>query len=232
MGLDKITYASGQFCQFKLADGKRLYLETLPEKVRIKKIILGLVPTKKVWEFNFSFYIRTVGEAWDLSKEILDLVLDSIDNCKTFDELQRRLNNETTTLLNQYIQENKLRVYRIGVEKLGRFAVKKYLDSSPLARDAAKIPLEVANIVGNYGKVLEESSNLGNLLHPLSKLPYPKEKIENALKTALGCVTDEYLSKAYQVALFSLEDFIPDDEVPKNREENKRAWMARRFPKV
>jgi hypothetical protein len=79
--MKKITYVIGQYSQFELDDGVRFFLETLPEKVRIKKMVLGFIPTKTLWEFRFPFYIRTVGAAWDLAKEILDLILQSIDEC-------------------------------------------------------------------------------------------------------------------------------------------------------
>jgi hypothetical protein len=87
--MKKITYVIGQYSQFELDDGVGFFLEPLPEKVRIKKMVLGFIPTKTPWEFRFPFYTRTVGEAWALAKEMLDLILQSID------ELHSRNSNIT-----------------------------------------------------------------------------------------------------------------------------------------
>ncbi len=49
--MKNITYVIGQYSQFKLDEGVRFFLETLPEKVRIKKMVLGFIPAKTLWEF-------------------------------------------------------------------------------------------------------------------------------------------------------------------------------------
>jgi len=125
--MQKITYVKGQYSQIKLYDGSRIFVETLPEMIRVRKMILGIIPTKTIWQFRFPFYIRTVGEAWELAKEILDLVINSIDDCKKIGELEQKLRNKTTPLLNNYVQNNEERAYQIGIEKLGSFAAKNTL---------------------------------------------------------------------------------------------------------
>ena len=57
--MKKITYVIGQYSQIKLEDGSRAFIEILPERVRAKKMVLGVIPTKTIWEFIFPFYIRT-----------------------------------------------------------------------------------------------------------------------------------------------------------------------------
>jgi len=228
--MKKITYVAGQYSQFKLNNGTRFFLETLPEKVRIKKMALGFIPTKKLWEFQFPFYIRTVEKAWDLAKEIMDLVLESIENCKTLNELEHRLNSEIAPLLKDFVEKNKARAYQMGVESLGGFAAERYLKSSPILRDAVAIPHEEMDIIGDYGKILENlpAKESSKLLHPLSLLPDPKDKIEKALKRALGIAQDKEIRSHLETALIALGDFIPDDEVPEDPEENMKVWLSRK----
>lgn len=220
--MEKITYIKGQYSQLKLEDGSRILVETLPEMVRVKKMILGIIPTETVWEFKFYFYIRTVGEAWDLAKEILDLVLASIENCKTIEEIRKTLRSKTNQLLAEYVKSNEERAITIGIEKLGSFAAKKYLGRFQKFKDVIAIPSDIMQIIGEYGKVLEELGGMG--LHPISKLPYSKDKIKNALNVALKIVTDKEFKGHLEMALSALENFVPDNEVPKNLVDNLKAW--------
>jgi hypothetical protein len=66
------------------------------------------------------------------------------------------------------------------------------------------------------------------LLRPLSKLPYPKKKIERALKTALGIAKDQTLKDQLELVLVCLEDFIPDVSVPEDPDENFKSWVSRK----
>lgn len=215
--MKKVTYIAGQYSQLKLDEGSRIFLETLPKKIRIKKMFLGIIPTKTIWEFKFPFYIRTVGEAWDIAKEVLDIVLESIKDSNGIKELEQKLKSETTLLLNTYIDNNEARAYQIGIEKLGSFAAKKYIQSSPILKDTMAIPSDIMDIIGDYGKVLEDLPKEGdnNFFHPISKLPHSKEKIENALNTALKIAKDGQMIKHLKLVLAALKTFIPDDEVQK-----------------
>lgn len=227
--MEKITYVKGQYSQIKLDDSSRIFVETLPEVIRIKKLVLGIIPTKTIWEFKFPFYIRTVGEAWSLAEEILDMVLDSIKNCKTLVEAKDKLENRTNQTLSEYVRDNEEKAYNIGIEKLGTFAAKKYLGRSQKLKDAVSIPADVMTIIGDYGKILEDLHTNGDkrLLRPISELPHPKEKIERSLKTALKIAKDPALINHLKIALITLEDFVPDNEVPQNAEDNLRAWAER-----
>jgi len=92
------------------------------------------------------------------------------------------------------------------------------------------LPKEVSDIVGGYGTLLNEMGREKKckLLRPLSKLPYPKKKIERALKTALEIAKDETLKNQLELVLVCLEDFIPDDEVPEDPDENFKSWVSRK----
>ena len=73
-------------------------------------------------------------------------------------------------------------------------------------------------------KYSENSLSLFPLLHPASKLPYPKEKIKEALKKALSKIKDKQIMTALLTVLITLEEFIPDNEIPKDREEEVREY--------
>jgi len=105
----------------------------------------------------------------------------------------------------------------------------KDTDASKL-QDFLALPKEVRDIVGGYGTLLNEMGREKKckLLRPLSKLPYPKKKIERALKTALGIAKDETLKNQLELVLVCLEDFIPDDKVPEDPDENFKSWVGRK----
>ena len=78
--MKRVTYTEGQYSQIKLDDGSRVFVEILPERVQTKKMILGIIPTRIIWKFVFPFYIRTAIEAWESSKMILDIILETTKN--------------------------------------------------------------------------------------------------------------------------------------------------------
>lgn len=100
-------------------------------------------------------------------------------------------------------------------------------DASML-QDFLAFPDEISDIVGEYGNLLDEMirEKSGKLLRPLSELPNPKEDIEKAHKTALEIAKDETLKNQLERALIYLEDFIPDDEVPEDPDENLKSWLS------
>lgn len=102
-------------------------------------------------------------------------------------------------------------------------------DASKL-QDFLALPKEISDIVGQYGTLLNEMGRekKGKLLRPLSKLPYPKKKIGRALKTALEIAKDKALKNQLELVLVCLEDFIPDDEVPEDPDENFKSWVSRK----
>ena len=99
------------------------------------------------------------------------------------------------------------------------------LESSSKMHDLTIIPQDTWGILGDYGKLLENLPTT-NPLRPLSLLPHPKDKIENALKTAIGTSKDKEIRSVLETNLLFLEDFIPDNEVPKDFEENFKMWCS------
>jgi hypothetical protein len=92
-------------------------------------------------------------------------------------------------------------------------------------RDLLEIPGYAMEVVGAYSKVLAEDPRL---LRPLSALPYPKTRIEEALQVAMRNASDPGIRRNLDTALEALKDFIPDRDVPTDPEENAKAWFAHR----
>jgi hypothetical protein len=206
----RVTYVSGKYSQLGLDDGSRVFIETLPEKVRVKKMILGAIPSKTIWEYKFPFYIRTVGSAWTLAEQVLNLVLESVKDCTTIHGLTKRLVHDTVRILNVFVDQNEPQAHLMGIEKLGIVGAKKSIESSPTMRDAAAIPSEIMGIIGDYGGVLAERTEP---IQPISRLPHPKEKIEHAFRIALGVTKDEKMREHLRYCLLALDDFVPDEKV-------------------
>jgi len=92
-------------------------------------------------------------------------------------------------------------------------------------RDLIEIPPDAMEVVGAYSKVLAEDARF---LKPLSALPYPKTRIEEALQIAMRNAQDPGIRRNLETALDALKDFIPDENVPADPEENAKAWVVHR----
>ena len=99
------------------------------------------------------------------------------------------------------------------------------LQSPGKVRDMLEIPSDAMEVVGDYSKVLAEDARF---LKPLSALPYPKTRIEEALQIAMRNARDPEILRNLETALDALKDFIPDRDVPADPEENTKAWFAHR----
>lgn len=214
--MKRITYVAGQYSQLKLDDGSRIFLEALPEKVRIKKIIFGIIPTKTIWEFAFPFYIRTAVEAWESSKSILKIVLETIQDIENLKELKDRLEGGTSKALRDYIKEHGEEARDISADKVGMLALKQMLNPKALQK--------TETIIHEYGKVLEKvgletMQKYPAVVYPQSLLPYPKKVIEKALEDGLRHIEDEKMRESIKSCLGSLVAFIDDDEANKRNSE-------------
>lgn len=95
-----------------------------------------------------------------------------------------------------------------------------------MLHELASLPERDVHIVGEYGRVLTETPGP---MRPISKLPFPKETIRTAIETLLAQSRDPEYRNHLKTVLFALGDFVPDEEVPVDKEENSRKWMMRRF---
>ena len=214
--MKRVTYVEGQYSQIKLDDGSRIFVEILPERVRSKKMIAGIIPTKTIWEFIFPFYIRTAVEAWDSSKMILSIVLETIENAKNLEELKTILESETNKVLREYIKEHGERAREISVDKVGTHAIKQMINPRGIVK--------TETIVHEYGKVLERvgqetMQKYPAAVYPQSLLPYPRTVIEKALKDSLRYIDDEKIITNIKNCIAFLIAFIDDEEANKRNSE-------------
>ena len=214
--MKRVTYVEGQYSQIKLDDGSRVFIEILPERVRAKKMIAGIIPTKTIWEFIFPFYIRIAIEAWDSSKMILDIVLKTIENVKDLRELKTTLENETNKILREYVKKHGEEAREISADKVGMPAIKQMLNPKTLRK--------IENIIHEYGKVLEKvgqetMQKYPAAVYPQSLLPYSKTVIEKALNDGLRYIEDENMKSNIKNCLAFLVAFIDDQEANKRNSE-------------
>lgn len=220
-----IRVIEGQYSEIKLEDGKKIFLSVLPDRITVSTMVL-FIPTKKIWEFVFPFYIRTSAEAWESSKAILKIVLDSISDVQNLDELQHCLETGISESLQNYAKEHGQKARDISVDKVGTHALKQMLNPKDLQ--------EPEIILHEYGKVQEKvaqeiMTKYPAVVFPKSLLPYHKEKIQKAIEESLRYVNDEKMAENLKSCAVFLENFIDDGEANKrNREllENKEYQKA------
>ena len=98
-----------------------------------------------------------------------------------------------------------------------------------MLRDLYSLPKEDLDIVGNYGQIVQEVIELQpGPLYPVSKLLDPKETIRQSIENLLKLVQDPTYRQDLEMGLFLLENFIPDEEVPDDPDENRQKWMMLR----
>ena len=205
----------GQYSEIKLEDGKKIFLSVLPDRITASTMVL-FISTKKFWEYIFPFYIRTAVEAWDSSKAILKIILDSIDKVKSLEELQSCLENQTSKALNEYVKEHGEGACDISVDKVGMHAIKQMLNPKGLQK--------IETIINEFGKILEKTaqeamSKYPAGVYPKSLLPYPKEEIRKALQETQRYTNDEKMKELMRVGEVHLDNYIDDDEANKRNSE-------------
>ncbi len=205
----------GQYSEAKFEDGTKVFFSVLPDRITVSKMWWAF-PTKKLWEFVFPFYIRTSNEAWDSSKEILRLTIEAVKEASTMDDLIKRLENNASKALREYVKEHGESARDISVDKVGLHAFKQMLNPKEL--------VEIEKIVTEYGKVqvevCEQMLEKYPTMHfPESLLPYPKKKIEWALENAIQYTDDEKMVENLKSCLAILQTSFVADELA--NEKNK-----------
>lgn len=86
----------------------------------------------------------------------------------------------------------------------------------------SSIPDEIIDIVSDFGQVMADLlvDNNGFAFKSLSKLPYPKEKIKEALITCLKFPSDKQYRKALVDGLAFLETYVPDGRIIDDKDKN------------
>jgi hypothetical protein len=205
----------GKYSEVKLEDGKKFFLSVLPDRITVSRMFL-FIPIKKIWEFTFPFYIRTAVEAWDSSKNILRIVLETIRSVENLNELKECLEGTTSKALREYIKEHGEEARDISVDKVGILAIKQMLNQKNLQKIEA--------IIHEYGKVLEKlgqetMQKYPAVVYPQSLLPYSKEVIKKALEDGLRYIEQEKMRENIKFCLGSLVAFIDDEEADKRNSE-------------
>jgi len=99
-----------------------------------------------------------------------------------------------------------------------------------MLRELYSLPKEDLDIVGNYGHIVQEVIELQpGPLYPISELLDTKETIRQSIENLLMLVQDPNYKNDLEIGLFFLDNFIPDEEVPADPEENRRKWVILRF---
>ncbi len=81
-------------------------------------------------------------------------------------------------------------------------------------RSMQRISDETNEIIGDYGEVLEALGTEGyGFVYPLSRLPYPKSVIRDALNDARQ-KTPEQFAEPIETGLSCLDRFVPDEDIP------------------
>lgn len=200
----RVTYKPGQFSQVLLPDGTRLFVHTRPTGIKIRRMLLGpFLPGRTVWEFPLPLLIRRVGPASDLGSPMLELVLESLEPCRTLPEAIARLKDHAAPALTLMLD--------------------KYLERVRTALEAG----DDAQIIRDCGAALEQLGTEGGLLIPLSRLPHRKERIDKALANAIASARSQKEAEQLRVVRIFLDNFVPDDEVPRDPLENAIAWARR-----
>lgn len=121
--MKKETYKEGHYAQIKLEDGTRIFIETLPDEIKMSKMFSWLFSAKTLFSFKFPFYIRTATKSFITAQEVLDIVIDNISNCNSINELKNNLDS-LKIRLDSYVSENKDRAVNISKDELGDFVKK------------------------------------------------------------------------------------------------------------
>ncbi len=78
-----------------------------------------------------------------------------------------------------------------------------------------RVSHEASEIIGDYGGTLEALNQEGyGHLYPLSRLPYPKSVVRDAMDEATAKTPKGKFAEAIEGGLACLDRFVPDEEIP------------------
>ena len=181
-------------------------------RVHAQKINFGIIP-QTFWKFDppvgisLSLSLFFAHETAEINKGLLNIILASIGDCSTFTDLTEKLDKEISGQLNDFLNKKSAKYYTLD-EIVEIF----------------NTPKEVQEIIQVYGSVLMTNFKHKMLVSPLSGLPYPREKIEGALKEALQVTKSEKRKRKIDDLLFWLNFFLPDKTVPEDQQQNAKLW--------
>ncbi len=92
-------------------------------------------------------------------------------------------------------------------EEAGRQWLCRYTGKEPIPQNDGISLQEAEKIIQSYGALLAESSPSSGTIADSSKLPYPKQKIRQAILLAIGAVQDTQQKEMLKIGFLQLADF-------------------------
>jgi hypothetical protein len=212
----------GKYSEIRLEDGRKVFLSVLPDRITASTMTLS-IPTRKIWEFIFPFYIRTALEPWETSESILKIVLHTIEDTTDIHSLKHVLETETSKTLREYVQQHGEKARYISVDKIGAPAFRQMLSEDLLQIET--IIHQYGKVVGKVGQEAMEKYPAG--VYPQSLLPYSKEVIQRALEDGLRYIEEERMRESIGVCLAILVAFVEDEDANK-RNSDMLSFMKHR----
>jgi hypothetical protein len=123
---------------------------------------------------------------------------------------------------NQATREERSLVERIRDmdPQLGQFLPPGTTDEDLIS--SSQVSPEAMDIIGRYGEILDAVCNEGHSFpFPLSRLPYPKSVIRDALNEAQQVPVLGKFAESVDTGLVYLDFFVPDEEIPENFDAEK-----------
>jgi len=144
---------------------------------------------------------------------------------------KRRISNSTSEVAEAALDLDPLTQLRTDALNWGLTSEQADKPITPtMLRELYSLPKEDLDIVGNYGQIVQKVIELQpGPLYPVSELLDPKETIRQSIENLLKLVQDPNYRNDLEMGLFLLNNFIPDEEVPNDPEENRRKWIMLRF---
>lgn len=197
MPIRVLSAKDGEIARFQVPDGSKLFLESMPHSLRLRRA--GLIGGKgePLWEFYFPFYIRTAMGPWNASKEAMHVALDIISDCQTTDQVVEQLYDRGFRRLMDWVWINGSQVRAEGLEKLKDHAAKHYRDrstflTSTFRRASANLPAETPTpVVGLFSAAADTIEH----------------DDPSYVTRAVSALSDEDLATAYSAAILANQSF-------------------------
>lgn len=155
-----------------------------------------LLFTKKIWEFEFPYSV----EAGTLD-EILQTAAEPVKEADSVKDLRVLLKYNAAGALRAYFAGRNPEAAASGASPQKALSPKEFQAMEAVVKSYARV-------LERVGQETMEKYQAG--FYPISYLPYPKEKIRNALKLAIDHSTDPKMTENLKGCEKFLDHFIDD----------------------
>jgi hypothetical protein len=181
-------------------------------RIIAERLILGFYP-KLIWKFDppshvaLSLSLFLPHEISSINKNLLNIVVQSVENCKNLKQLERMLELELRSKIQNYLTRHQDKFYSFEeiVELLNT-------------------PREFLDTISEYQAVLDKSHLRNNFLVSSSLLPKSKDHIENVLRESLQLTSSKRRRKELLDGLFWLNFFVGDRDIPPDKSMRAKLW--------